>query len=544
MRRTRLLFCDDEGEARELYRRALTNKWPKLFNENVDVDTCEDIVIGPGTLSQRTLNEVGTYDALVLDLLWKNRTQGPAHGVTICKIVREKFPELPIIIVSKRATEAHFRELIPLSINAYLSKRDSTVQTWCAEIKNALDRATLDRAGLRLYQLLRELLIAPGAWNSGVINEAASQVWRHESSHDKWNTFWEAMSAIVGTRKIRTPFDLMKDYFASSDLMTLGALPSMRGHLEHVLYVYFTGYVLSHRLPSFKEIVLGAIPDVLGRDVKPGKEEYYWDLFQLAWLTAATLHDTAYSLELLPDFPKRAKKVQNTFPFAVAPALDADAGKCSFDWSKAKVAKHAFETTLSFLGYPKSDWIVKNATFLDKDGVRRINHGVASGALFIEKFTASCEHLAEKDDLIPFFNWAATAMALHSLKNAENKEHVALKLERDPLAFLLLLCDELQVWNRERPDNADETSVFRRTELASLTISDNKVVAGLTHVPYSGVIPTQKEHGEELSKTVTNDNAILSRYLDVGPLEVEIVHAVRGAEIAIPSLTLQKPKTK
>ena len=538
-RTTRLLFCDDEGDTRETYRKAVSSQWPLLFNEDVAFDVCEDIIVGRASSPNKSLNEVGTYDALLLDLLWRDRPDGENHGVELFGLVRAKFPELPIIIVSEQATTAHFQKLIPLSISAYLSKQDTTVQTWCAEIKTALERAYVDRSGLPLYRTLRELLADPAAWNAEAVNDAASQVWRHESSHDKWNEFWDSMGTIVAQQKVKAPFDLMKDYFARSDLITLGALPSMRGHLEHVLYVYFTGYVISHKLPIFRSLVTTAAKNLLGAGFDESKSEQYWDLFQLAWLTSATLHDTGYSLELLPDVLRRVSGIQETFSFAAGAPVPSDAGKCTFDWTKAQIAKQAFQTTLNFFDYGDGSWIADNAMFRNKRGEERINHGVASGALFIEKFHAKCQQLVEQQkELVLFFNWAGTAMALHSLKHAGSNQGIALRLTTDPLSFLLLLCDELQIWDRERPDAAKDSSVFRRVELTGLAIEDTRIVASVSHVPYAGVVPTHRMHGESLDKAIIDDNEVLARYLDVGPISVEIKHTVRGSDMVFPTLNL------
>jgi len=485
---------------------------------------------------------VGTYDALLLDLFWTDRPDGKEHGLNLCRLVREKFPELPIIIFSGEATVEQFQELIPLSISAYLSK--STLgETWCVAVRDALYRAYVDRSGLPLYRTLRQFLGRVDAWNPDVINEAASEVWRRESGRDKWDGFWEAVGNLTARHRVKLPVDFLKNYFAASDLFSLGIVPSMRGHLEHVLYVYFTGYVISHRLPIFKRSVIKAARDLLGHQYSANQNQHYWDLFQIAWLLCATLHDTAYSLELVPDFWLKLKEVEKTFPFAAISNISAKKITAGLDWTKATHAQAAFEQVFKKFDYGKvaSSWISDNAVFTDDRGVRRINHGVASGIAFMESFAVKCSHMMHEDiSVLRFFQWAATAMALHSLKLPGHKQGVTLRLRNDPLSFLLLLCDELQVWDRDRPDAEPSSNAFRRTELASLTINRDHVAAEIRYVPYAGVLPTHKTHAGPVEDSILKESPVLSAYLDPSPLTIQLDHTIRGTDMILPSLELKR----
>jgi DNA-binding NarL/FixJ family response regulator len=529
MRTIKLLLCDDEQDYCRSLQLHFVKEWPTLLKEKLVFDVCLDI-----SDAEKPLNEVGSYDALLLDIFWGDIP----HGVDLCRVVRERFPELPIIILSHAPTVEHLQTFIKLGISAFLSKSEKTLSTWCAEVNNVLNQSSIARAARPLYHKIRELRGDKAAWKASVVNEAASQVWRQENAYDKWNYFWDEFGNELATSRLKMPVDLLKNFFAESNLFNFGVVPSIRGHLEHVLYVYFTGYVVSHKLPFFRKAVCDAAKRLLG-SYEPAKNDLYWEMFQIAWLVTATLHDTGYSLELVSDLHSKCNGIEKLFTFAEIPKLVPQSLNSSINWKLAPHAESAFQRIPQLLRYKtlNSTWIIEHATFPDKTNTSRINHGVASGILFLEKVHKDCLILVnENPELMVFLEWATTAMALHSLKRPGSVDGVKLDIETDPLSCLLLLCDELQVWDRERPDASQKQFPFRRTELSGLEIGDNLIAASVSYVPYVGVTPSRKDHFEPLAKCILEDNNMLIKYLSLKPMRMEISSSILGTEFDFPKL--------
>lgn len=111
MRRVNVLFCDHDENDRRHLETIICSKWEKLYPEEpLDFNSCSDLVGGPPTYPAKSLPEVGQYDVLLLDIQWPEGDHD--HGVTLAKMVREAYPELPIVVVSQHVTLEDFQALI------------------------------------------------------------------------------------------------------------------------------------------------------------------------------------------------------------------------------------------------------------------------------------------------------------------------------------------------------------------------------------------------------------------------------------------------
>ncbi len=543
MKRRRILLCDDEADARQMYPAAIEQRWKELFSEDIVIVPFEDIITDDTTRLQCSISEVGGFSAVLLDVVWKADGVETSHGVDIAKRIRRLYPEMPLIVFSENVTLTDFQSLVPLRIAAYLTKADADASGWCAAIKEALDRAHETRAGHPLYQQLRKLLAArPAPWRANEVGKAASEVWEHDNTYAKWDAFWKAWDPVLGGVRLSAPFDGMRTFFSGKELLTLSVLPSMRGHLDHVVYVYFTGYIMSHALPTFRRHVGSAVHNLLGSEFREADSDLHWELFQFAWLAAATLHDIAYPLEVLPDVSRVATEIMEMFEFATVPGRlpQLQAGVYNPDCAGGKVAEDAFTQIIQGLYRSRSndihEFVKAHQAFSDKDGVRRFNHGIASGT----KFIAEAREWTRLPD-VPrhfelFMNWAATAMALHALKNVQARNGFCIEESRDPLAFLLALCDELQVWNRDRPDDTEKNNPFRRVDLVGIDVGAAGVEAVVEYTMFSG--RDSDEALRELTQRLNKDQKTLHGYLKPGTATITIRSRIRGMDQELPCITL------
>lgn len=549
MRIPSLLLCDDDEDARSNLPAWIMKNWnAEVFGRQIHVEACEDIVPDADATQRRFgVSQVAKYDALLLDVWWGTPgVGGVPHGVDIAKAVREQYPEKPIILLSENVQLEDFQRLLPLGISAYITKNDTTnMAAWCVQIDAALTRAYEDRAGRPLYQQLRSLLAnKPDPWCAKEVGDAASEVWRHDSPFQKWDVFWKPWTERIGKMRLPLPFEEMQKFFADDELLTLAVLSSMRGHLEHVLYVYFTGYIISHAVPTFRSLVMKAAHELLAGDYREDRQDTYWDLFQFTWLATATLHDIAYPLEVLPDVARKCTDIEGMFPFAKHKGKLALPAPLRYEWDdeSASTAQTAFKFILERL-YTRKDpfgFIADNIAFPSQDGGNRFNHGVASGT----KFLTSAEKWAKLTGVPPefkrFLQWGATAMALHALKHSSAKGGLSITLELDPLGFLLAICDELQVWNRTRPDATKSTECFRRVDLAALQVDEKSIAATIEYIPFKGTDNGALDEAfNALSKKVNKDQNLLQQYLKPRPISVEIQSRIVGLNKKLTPITLQ-----
>lgn len=299
----------------------------------------------------------------------------------------------------------------------------------------------------------------------------------------------------------------------------------MRGHLDHVLNVYFTGYVISNTIPRFRQLAAVASKRLFPErqaDITNNDSEY-WDLFQLAWLAVATLHDTAYPLEIQPDLVSKCRDITTQFKDVLSNNGKAPEPLCP---SISPAGLDEIATVFAKLydnGEIFSGLLRNNSTFT-KDGITRVNHGVASGLLF-RSLTKNANKMKEADPRLEMYlKWAAAAMALHSLKIPGSQSGVTISLERDPLSYLLLACDEIQVWDRERPDASRRSSPFKGADLSKLSITETSITACVDYTLHNGSAAVEEFNikRESMDKAIEEDNQILAKYLDGNGLSVAV----------------------
>ncbi len=549
MKPPRILICDDDYGYSKIYGELLEKEWFDHTDQHTNVKVVTRIVESDAKDSELRLDEIAAYDLIMLDIVWLiEDTPGQSReeriGVDIAKLIRNAYPEMPIVIFSQRVTVDDFHELLKLEINGFLSK-DAPMNAWVVEIDRVWRTSNETQVGQALYKHLRELRNT-GAWEAELINEAASAVWKEESARAKWDAFWDVFRSKVAVNKLLAPVISMANSFKDFDLITLGTIPLMRGHLEHVLQVYFTGYVISHRVPSFKSLVLDACQNLLGKKFAGANPDDLWGLFQVAWLTSATLHDAGYAYEIMPDIGARIAKLVNSAVLTY-PSPEASSWKpLKREWSGTaatpvqEFVRNAFSTTIGKLhdGVFVGTWPLDNYVFQNSAGQDRINHGVLSGIMFLEKVHAELTILKSDPYLLEFLKWSATSMAFHSLKRPGATQKKGIRLKNDPLGFLLMICDEFQVWNRERPDATPSTSGYRLIDLEKLEFMGDQLEAHVKCYPYRGVPLSHAVHIEPLLHQLDETIKILTEYLQSAPMQVSITYHVSGSAEQFPVIKI------
>jgi len=546
MRKFRVLLCDDEAQTRTLYPERIQEEWNQSYpgDSVLVVNAFSDIYVGETSFGESpiSIHSVGGhYDLVLLDIAWLIEKKAYPKGVEIASLLRDHLPEIPILIFSEGVTPRDFEKLIPLKINGFVSKGEHSLAALVGQIYRVLNDSLSDKAGFPMYQNIRRVLGSTDpskiAWMRDVVDSVATDMWKHEHPYEKWDSFWSKWQNELHKNGLGKVSRRLSDFFESSELLMLAVHSGFRGHLEHVLHVYFTGYVISHMIPEFRKLVHASVLKVVSNR-SDLDEDSAWNYFQFCWLLAATLHDVGYPIEMLPTIAKHAKKVHDFFQFAkFSPAIpDLVLNSDLTTTSEFKKWKFAYtDIMVKLYGAQEAEIFTENTTFRVPDGSLRFNHGVASGI----KLLSLSEDVSKPNDLPQdCLKWISVAMGLHSLKRVEERHGVQLNMEKDPLSFLLFLSDELQVWNRTRPDEIESKAIFKTAKLKSFDInpSTRLIRLEIEYDLYSFSDRNVDTSIRKISESIESDGVVLNKFLSMAPYRLEINNTISGVKIPLATL--------
>jgi hypothetical protein len=254
----------------------------------------------------------------------------------------------------------------------------------------------------------------------------------------------------------------MWDAIERWELIDRAADRRVRGHARHALHVYWLGYILLND-PAMAAVWGSTWATLLEKRAERDKVKTvsYIEALNAIWFFAAIFHDVGYVAQ---DGPKVVNEVQS-----VGRAFD-------FNWAmsdgrnKSKYlqrADHAFEQ-LRVAGGSYQKLADAMETFWAGTQKSTPDHGCASAGRLLE---AAAE--AKNEQTSWWLQEAARAAALHSAFPAVDVPGLV-KFDADPIACLLLLLDQLQTWDRERPPSLKDRDWPELAELVSLQIDSGR----------------------------------------------------------------------
>ncbi|NVM37939.1 MAG: hypothetical protein HWN81_20265 [Candidatus Lokiarchaeota archaeon] len=289
-------------------------------------------------------------------------------------------------------------------------------------------------------------------------------------------------------------FDVSKERGIESEglLYLIRALPDLeaflystsvrkyyRDHTEHALRVAVLGdFLLEQDLGQGS--LEGVISELTELDKNLLKDKFWW--------ITGLLHDIGYPLgkmttavnysllnQLLKCYPTLDlefipfeinlawKGEQEEYLKIIEEGLSKEARELIRQGAGFKYQSSSAQDTQTFLNQPNGhpEFKYKNPVELD--------HGVIS-ALSLLKGLGSPHEIKQNDEYDGYI-LAARAMALHNFK-AQLKDYV---FEEQPLAFFLMLIDELQEWGRPIPVQIRDT--YFTTELQKVTLLDELLLS-------------------------------------------------------------------
>lgn len=353
-----------------------------------------------------------------------------------------------------------------------------------------------------------------------------------ETAMDVYRTFFD--SYRISLPGSSNPFVDLLDVLRCYEENAAVLIDKQRDHYIHSVNVFILGLSIyaqnSKYRAAFNKAVMDKTDYKFSYDTK--NEEFFY-----RWGLSSLFHDVGYPVEIV------GRQINKFADFATG--VDGTSGKVNVQLTFADfdglnsisevVSKRAF-TKCYFDRYEDCVYIdalkpvdllahklhtvlgtdLKATKFaLDdfKNVMARfgfIDHGYYSAIIVLKWYGYLIQTAGYKPE---YFFWpvldSASAILLHNCyKNMMQKKPFglgALKMETHPIAFLLILCDELQEWNREAYGVKDKLRTLPAE--ARLNISDDTL--DMTLITYGGSLP------QNFSREKKD---LLYKLLDLGPL--------------------------
>lgn len=316
-------------------------------------------------------------------------------------------------------------------------------------------------------------------------------------------------------------------------------------HVNHVIQEFLFGYNLLLKCPRY----LKDFDYETGRQ-KP--DTAFGHLF-FSWMAAALFHDVGYDIEKAFEEEDFRNKKNRFWDFMTKRSITDDPITFS-DRKPARnlLEKYVFKEIRKIPAAPRFSYTEFEGFFRreipNHDWVR-YDHGVISALKYLTELQK-----IEKKRRGAYLDWAPNkqatlAMALHNFRYKNVNLQLTSTDTRTFLAYLLIVCDEVQEWERERVDadselpeaDASGAEAIRETELVGICFKPNYAYLVVNHA--------LKDHDlEEAYQKYLLERVVLQKsHLPIRVILAPIEHRPRKEALKkiLPSLlvTLLTPGT-
>jgi hypothetical protein len=360
---------------------------------------------------------------------------------------------LPIIAYTGRGLEA---------LEYCLDRKESLYDIW--------DKSTAspEYAAWRLSELSKELSrIRPDALTQRLIREMDTKVRWHGDVIDmtkRYNSGWSEYDQIkragIAIQKIAhvlgveqqcgAMWQLMEDWEALSRAVSR----KTRGHARHVINVFWLGYFLLND-KHLNDIFAQAWEKIRQKRMDDEAENNATESLCNAWYYAGLFHDIGGAPEHSAKTADYLAQLLSVFG-DLAPSTD------KIQWMAPDKFMERAESWLSEFDY-ELQTLIRPVLQQSIDN-NEPDQGVLAAIHIRSKITEGKQAKYARE--------GARAISMHNLFPKLGKELPGLPVswEKEPLVCLLLLCDQLQTWDRERGDDPSNGDMPSRAELAAIEV--------------------------------------------------------------------------
>jgi hypothetical protein len=297
-----------------------------------------------------------------------------------------------------------------------------------------------------------------------------------KNAYKVYASFFEAY--WIGIQDEVNPFLELTQTMQNFEKNSGHLLKNHRDHYIHSVFVFLLGLAIYEKNSSYKEVFNEY---ALNKDVYPDSYDTKHEEFFYRWGLAALSHDIAYPLEIIV---KQASEYIKFVCGYCEPAEEIKGIKVELSTSneflelpvlkpkeefEEKFNKNYEKSKARFLGDSISllSYVMHKNFNLPYDEVKRnlkdfvnlmnnegfIDHGFFSAIIMLKWY----HHLINKTDWNPSYFYfpvldASSSVLLHNYYKHGLQEQFNLSqmnVYKHPIAYLLILCDELQEWNRK-----------------------------------------------------------------------------------------------
>lgn len=298
-------------------------------------------------------------------------------------------------------------------------------------------------------------------WIDSKIKEAIEKALEASSSKDIAFKFIKALRHLFESFRKDNLVEYFERNFIENE-MVLEVEIKHKSHILHVIRVFLIGYNIitswSYLIDKFK---------------KSSEDSFFnFSRFCLSWLMASLFHDFGYIIEKTHERFAVINKQYNDI-------LQGFKGITNLPEEPLGIGKNI--TIVKFLYKLYKERLHKNLTldeFIDlfkirSSEVRELDHGIVSAICFMEMIEIAQKKYNQDSRGNDIFKnkemniYASLAMLLHNFHmiqfNKEDKQKnlcLSCSNKADIIPYLLILCDLIQVWDREKHiyDNIDNRS--------------------------------------------------------------------------------------
>lgn len=418
------------------------------------------------------------FDVILADVFFDNLKTGKRDSVDrlddIISFVRQsdkdEHPEkpMPIIAYTGRGQRA---------LDAVLRRKEYLYDVWDKSTASAeyvvwrLSRLAVEmshsRPDVTMQRLIRNMPTG-AAWHDQVVDMAKQYHagWTERDQVERAGVSIHNIAGLLGVWEVCKPmWQIMIDWEALSRAVS----PRVRGHARHVINVFWLGYYLLHH-PLLRDGFAKSWDKLKSNrpNMEPVITEEPLEALSNIWFYTGLFHDIAGCVEKSTNVFNWQHELMRPFGklVPVTSSLSDTPNEDAMDRIDLLLAEFSSNMRGQIKPLVHSGYITKHP-----------DHGFVA-AMHLRSHINSGKQGC-------FAAEAARAMALHNFfPSLDSTAAIGLvSWEQNPIECMLLFCDQLQTWERERGDDTYSSGDGpQRAELADLLVEDRE---GRPHVKLS-----------------------------------------------------------
>lgn len=283
------------------------------------------------------------------------------------------------------------------------------------------------------------------------LENAVMRFLRSGKKQDAFDVYFCYLDMFIGDyEKTRRVIELLSEYETNGSRL----LMKFRDHYVHSVYVFLLGIAIYETNKTFQK-VYNQFYQLEGREAGAHFLQY--------WGLAALFHDVGYPFELpfeqVASYFEVSGEQRKNRPFIAYQRME----KFTQLDQPVEVGGRSFASTDEMFAFLLEEKLGKAYNFTKEDMYRTLrtkpsnpeqynycmDHAYFSATVLFQKLFVEM-----KCELLPDYLDSLTAMLLHNslykfnVTNIKSASNIPFKMELHPMAYLLMLCDELQIWDR------------------------------------------------------------------------------------------------